>query len=802
LHPKDFREQALNFVAQLGLEEKTSLLSGSSFWDLQPIVRLDFPAITVSDGPHGLRTQDAFRAGHLGLTDSAPATCFPTAVTLASSWDEALVREVAEAIGHEAQTLGVSVVLGPGVNIKRSPLCGRNFEYFSEDPFLSGRMAAGFIQGVQSKGIGTSIKHFAANNQEGNRMVIDTQVDERTLREIYLPAFEIAVRESQPWTVMHAYNRLNGVYCGENDWLLGQVLRDEWGFEGLVVSDWGATNDRVAGVRSGMDLEMPASGGLNDTKVAHEVVEGSLDEALVDRLAGRVVELMLAGQAGRVEPQETDFDAHQALAERAAVQGAVLLKNQDQILPLKPSMKVVVVGAFAEKPRFQGAGSSQVNAAQLEAPLDRLRAAVKAQGGEVVYLPGYDVEFARHDPALIADAVEAAKSADAVLVLAGLPLLFESEGFDRSTLDIPSQINALISAVAAVNPRTVVALSNGSPVLMPWLGEVAGVLELYLAGQAGAGALARLVFGEDCPSGKLAETFPLALEDVPAQADFADHPRRVVYREGLNVGYRYFTTYKKPVLFPFGFGLSYTKFSYGKAQLDVARDDLSEPVRVTVAVTNTGDVRGAEIVQFYVRQKGASVFRPDRELKGFAKLCLDPGETGDASISLDRRAFAFWDDEAKRWRVEPTDFEIIVGASSEEIRAVLPFRPAVDASYNSRGAFGIDTPVILSDEQLCALGLRVTAPEDSRPFSRNSTMAEIRGHWLGRRIYAKTEKQMRAMFSGATDPVVEKMGQEFLKGLPLRALQTLSSGALTEKRLDMIIALLNGHWITALRSLF
>ena len=801
MHPIDFADQARALVAQMTQQERVSLLSGSTFWDLQPIKRLNLETIKVADGPHGMRAQDTSQGSVLGLTKSEPATCFPTAVTLASSWDEALVAEVAKTIAVEAKAQGVSVILGPGVNIKRSPLCGRNFEYFSEDPFLSGKLAVAFINGAQGEGVGTSIKHFAANNQENSRMVIDTLVDERTLREIYLPAFEMAVKQAQPWTVMHAYNRLNGVFCGENGWLLDQVLRREWGFTGLVVSDWGGTNDRARGVANGADLEMPSSGGTHDGKILDALQMGSLAQDALDRCAHRVVELTLAGRSTR-SPGGFDHASHHALAKRAAAEGAVLLKNYRGLLPFNPKKKLAVIGGFADKPRFQGAGSSQVNTTQLDTPLETLTAFAEKHGGSVTYAKGFDPDYAYEDQSLIDAAVEVAKGADIVLVLAGLPALFESEGYDRSHLDMPAQINRLISAVAEANPRTAVALSNGSPVLMPWLDDVRAVLEGYLAGQAGAGALASLVYGEISPSGKLAETFPLALDHVPAQTDFGAHARQVVYREGLNVGYRYFATYEKPVLFPFGFGLSYARFGYGKATLDAPAADLSAPVTVTVPITNKGKTRGAEIVQVYVRQRGASVFRPDRELKGFTKVWLDPEETVDAVITLDKRAFSFWDNDAQTWRVEPSEFEILIGESSAVIHRTLTFKAEGEKGYNTREAFSGEQPIVMNDDGLKALGLTITPAEGSRPFHRNSTMAEIRHHWLGKRIYAQAEAQMQGFFSDDDNPVVAKMGEAFLLDLPLRTLQTMSQGALSQQRLDAIIAVMNGHWLRALRLLF
>ena len=542
--PYDFENEATALVARMSVDEKASLMSGSSFWHLQPLAQYDLPPIMVSDGPHGLRKQGN-QADHMGLTASVPATCFPTAVTLASSWDKALIHQVGAAIGRECQAEGVSVLLAPGVNIKRSPLCGRNFEYYSEDPFMAGEMAVSFVQGVQSTGTGTSLKHFAVNNQEAQRMVVDTLVDRRTLFEIYLPAFEAAVSQAQPWTVMCAYNRFNGIYCSEHEDLLTSILRDRWGFRGLVVTDWGAVNNRPRGIAAGLELEMPSSGGVNDRLVAVQVKDGTFDEAHLDRAAGRVTQLIMASKAN-LAPRKVDFDAHHALARKAAADGAVLLKNAN-ILPLSADKSVALIGAFAETPRIQGAGSSQVNATKIDRPLDAFTARLGAD--KIAYAAGFDAEMAADDAALIAEAVAAAQAADIAIIMAGLPPLFEAEGFDRTHLRQPAQIEKLITAVAAANANCIVVLSNGAPIEMPWLENVSAVLETYLSGQAGAHALVDLIYGDICPSGKLAESFPLRLDDCPAQENFANHKRQLVYREGLNIGYRHFITHNVCLLY-------------------------------------------------------------------------------------------------------------------------------------------------------------------------------------------------------------------------------------------------------------
>ena len=795
-HPYDFESAAVELVARMSIDEKASLMSGSSFWHLQPLEKHQLPPIMVSDGPHGLRKQGN-QSDHMGLSASVPATCFPTAVTLASSWDRTLISEVGAAIGKECQAEGVSVLLAPGVNIKRSPLCGRNFEYYSEDPFMAGEMAAAFIQGVQSTGTGTSLKHFAANNQEAQRMVVDTLVDRRTLFEIYLPAFEAAVTQAQPWTVMCAYNRLNGIYCSEHEELLTDILRNRWGFRGLVVTDWGAVNDRPRGIAAGLELEMPSSGGVNDRLVAAQVKAGDFDVAHLDRAAGRVTQLILAAKENAA-PQTVDFDAHHQLARRAAAEGAVLLKNQD-ILPLSTDKSLALIGAFAEQPRFQGAGSSQVNASRLDKPLDAFTA--RLGGDNIVYAPGFDTELAEENAALIAEAVAAAKASDVAVIMAGLPPLFEAEGFDRTHLRQPAQIENLIAAVAAANPNCVVVLSNGAPIEMPWHKNVPAILEIYLAGQAGAHALVDLLFGDVSPSGKLAETFPLALQDGPAQENFATHKRQLVYREGLNVGYRYYTAHDVPVLFPFGHGLSYTQFSYSNAEIIAEWNAEAQSVQVAVTVTNSGAVAGAEVVQLYVRDVEATAYRPDRELKGFQKLYLQPGESREAVFNLDRRAFAYFDVVQDDWDIEPGVFEILFAASASDIRESLSIELPEGSGRNSQPMSEIPY-TIMRDEQLLALGLAVTPPESIKPYHANTTLADIRDHWLGKRVCtAALDMAAKTMGKSQETPVAKKMREEMILSLRLKTVQIMSAGALTPKRFDLLLAALNNRWLRFLGRL-
>ena len=657
-------------VPELTLEEKASLVIGSAFWYTAPVERLGVPRIMVSDGPHGLRAQPR-EADHLGLSTSVPATCFPTASALGSSWNADLFRRVGEALGREAAAIGVSVVLGPGINMKRSPLCGRNFEYVSEDPWLAGELATAMVHGVQSQDIGTSVKHYAANNQEDDRLRVSAEVDERTLREIYLPAFERVVKNAQPWTVMCAYNKLNGTYCSEHHWLLTEVLRGEWGFEGLVVSDWGAVHDRVAAVRGGLDLEMPPNLGVSDAAVVAAVRSGELDESVLDESVRRVLRLVERSQPTLAKGGSFSTDDHHALARRAAHESAVLLKNDGGVLPLRPApgSRLAVIGEFARTPRYQGAGSSQVNPTQLDVPLDELRAGV---GNEVQvdFAAGFGVGTTHGDDELAGEAVELARGADHVLVFLGLPAADESEGFDRTHMELPANQVRLVEALAEVHNRLIVVLANGSAVrLSTWQDKVSAILECWLSGQAAGGAVADLLLGIANPSGKLAETIPVRLEDNPSYLNFPGDSQIVRYGEGIFIGYRAYDRLDQVVSYPFGFGLSYTTFEISNLYVvvngSVENGDLA--VSVAVSVANTGQVAGAEVVQVYVRDVESSVARPVRELKAFAKVALEPGESRQVRFQLDERSFAFWSVLHGRWAVEAGNFEIAVGSSSRDL---------------------------------------------------------------------------------------------------------------------------------------
>ncbi|MGN7310952.1 glycoside hydrolase family 3 C-terminal domain-containing protein [Alkalicoccobacillus gibsonii] len=653
--------QVNQWLNDLTIEEKAELCSGKDFWTTQALERLGIPSIMMTDGPHGLRKQ-AGESDHLGLNESVPATCFPSAVGLASTWNRGLIYDVGVALGKEARKEEVAVLLGPGANIKRSPLCGRNFEYFSEDPYVSAQLAAAHIKGVQSAGVGASLKHFAVNNQEHRRMSVDAIVDERTLREIYLASFEGAVKEAQPWTVMCSYNLVNGEYASEHKRLLTTILRDEWGFEGLVVSDWGAVNERAAGVAAGMDLEMPTSNGVGTEKILDAIEKGELDEQALDHAVTRILDLVIKSTSQK-DLTDVDMGAQHQLARKVAREAVVLLKNESQLLPLEKSQRVAVIGELAKKPRYQGGGSSHINPYQLDNAYDELA----CFAGSVSYAQGYDLEKDKVDDQLIQEATECARKSEVAVLFVGLPDRYESEGFDRDHMSLPTNHEALIRSVLDAQPNTIVILSNGSPVEMPWVDDVPAIIEGYLGGQAGGGAVADILFGVESPSGKLAETFPVRVEDNPSYLYFPGEGDRVEYREGIFVGYRYYDTKKVKPLFPFGHGLSYTTFSYENMTVSSRELNESDKVTVTIQIKNTGSVKGKEIVQLYVHDKHSSVVRPEKELKAFDKVELEPGETKEVDLELDRRAFAYYNADKEDWSVESGEFELRVGPSSADI---------------------------------------------------------------------------------------------------------------------------------------
>ncbi|WP_410581986.1 glycoside hydrolase family 3 C-terminal domain-containing protein [Amycolatopsis sp. lyj-108] len=684
----------------LTLEQKASLLSGRDFWHTEAIEAAGIPSIMLSDGPHGLRRQDS-EADNLGVHDSVSATCFPPSVAVGSSWDPEVAARIGAAIGREARAAGVSVVLGPGVNIKRSPLCGRNFEYYSEDPLLTGVLASAYVRAMQAEGAGASVKHFAANNQETDRMRVSVEVDERTLREIYFPAFERVVTEARPATVMCSYNRVNGVYAAQNRRLLTDVLRDEWGFDGLVVSDWGAVNDRVAALAAGLDLEMPGTGGSGDAEIVAAVRSGELDEALVDRSVRRVLDLV-----GRAVPAggDVDPDEQHRVAREVAADCAVLLKNDRDTLPLTTRSAVAVVGEFAANPRFQGGGSSHVNPTRVDTALD----AIRALGESVTYASD-----------LADNAVEIAREADVAVVFAGLGEKDESEGFDRDTIDLPAAQVELIKAVAAVSRRTVVVLSHGGVVsLEGWHDDVDAILDGWLLGQAGGSALADLLFGVTDPSGHLTESIPLRLQDNPSYLNFPGESGHVRYGEGVMVGYRYYETAEVVVRYPFGHGLSYTTFETGELTVTATGDDSAT---VAVNVTNTGTRAGKHVVQVYVATGAAPVRSPARELRAFAKISLEPGETRRVELALDRRAFAWYDIELSRWVVSPGEYAVQIGRSAAHIVAEAPITLAGD----------VIVPVLSIDSTVEEwFGHPIVGPKLGELLAGQSNRAESSADWM------------------------------------------------------------------------
>lgn len=778
-------------VERMTLEEKIEMCSGVDFWHLKGIERLGIPSIMVSDGPHGLRKQ-ADKADNLGINDSIQAVCFPTAAGTASSFNRALLRSLGETLGEECQAEHVAILLGPAVNIKRSPLCGRNFEYFSEDPYLAGEMAASYISGVQSKHVGTSIKHFAVNNQERRRMTVSAVTDERTLREIYFPAFEAAVKQAQPWTVMCSYNRINGVYSSENEWLLDQVLRRDWGFQGFVMTDWGAANDRVEGIKAGLELEMPSSGGVNSARIHKGVQEGRISEETLDRAVERILEIVFRYAENRDETAVFDRAADHEKAHQAALETMVLLKNEGA-LPLRKDQKIAFIGEFAEHPRYQGGGSSHINAYHVDGALE----AVQGKA-DVIYAKGFDTEGDQLDETLLREAVAAAKTAQVAVIFAGLPDSFESEGFDRKHLNLPRCQNRVIEAVSKAQPNTVVVLHNGSPVLMPWLGNVNAVLESYLGGEAVGQAQIDLLFGEANPCAKLAETFPLSLADTPCANYFPGGPLTVEYRESIYVGYRYYDKAEKQVLFPFGHGLSYTQFAYSGLKLDKTRFKAENGLTLTFRVRNTGERDGAEVAQVYVADVESSVFKAPKELKGFEKVFLKAGEEKTVEIHLDERAFSYYDTQAKAWRVESGKYQILVGSSSRDIRltgsAQVLGTPAPKGEPEAKrllptyydGRFNRVPDAEF--EALLGHPIPRSWRDPSKPFTRDNTIDDAKNTRWGRKIMKLIRKFVK-MDGISTDEMAVAMIAE----MPIHNLATMSQGAVSEEMEEAIVMLFNNQ---------
>ena len=796
------RENLQQIISQMSLAEKAGLCSGKNFWQTKAVERLGIQPVMLTDGPHGLRKQAA-SADHLGINKSIPATCFPTAVTTSFSFDRDLLRQIGIAIGEEAAQEDVAVVLGPGVNIKRSPLCGRNFEYFSEDPLLAGELAAALIQGIQSQHVGTSLKHYAANNQEAARMINDSLVDERTLREIYLTPYEIAVKKAHPWTMMCAYNKVNGTYMCENERLLSAIPRGEWGFSGVFVTDWGAMDDRVWALQAGLDLEMPYSGAERDQAIIAAVESGELDKAVLDQAVLRILELQEKYQANTRIGQPYDIAAHDALARRAVGESAVLLKNEG-ILPVKPGSSLAVIGEFAKTPRYQGAGSSKINPHKITSALETLQ----AEGVPFEYSPGYDLSNIENAEALIAQAVETAQGKDVVLVYAGLPDEYESEGFDRAHLDLPDEHNTLIERLAAVNPNLVVVLHGGSAVRLPWLDKVKAVLLLGLGGQCVGAASVDLLFGQINPSGKLSETYPLALEDTPAYTQFGQR-LTTQYRESVYVGYRYYDRAHKEVLFPFGYGLSYTQFEYSDLKLSHSNLQDTEPLTVSLKVKNTGSCAGKEVVQIYVAPPASRLFKPEQELREFGKIFLQPGEEKEISFQLGKRAFAYWNVNLNDWHVESGTYQVLVGSSSRDIRlkgevAVQSTAGEVEVpAYQDTSPMYYNLPqgtLVISQEQFEALcGFKM--PPDERdpraPFTVNSTLGDARHTAVGKFLYNMFQKKMVEMINteAGVDKSMSRMIEAMLGDFPLRA---FSMSGMPFAMIEGMVALLNKKYLKAM----
>lgn len=757
--------QVKDIMKRMTLEEKASLCSGLNMWQTKAVERVGIPSIVMTDGPHGLRKQ----ANPADMSSkTVPATCFPSGAGLASSWDRELIEEVGAALGEECQAEDVQILLGPAVNIKRSPLCGRNFEYFSEDPYLSSEMGAHHVRGVQGQGVGTSLKHFAANNQETLRNSINAVVDERSLHEIYLRSFEGPIMDGKAWTVMCAYNQVNGEFCSENSQLLTDVLKENWKHEGFVMTDWGAINERVKGLKAGLELEMPYAGPDHDQMIVDAVRSGELDEGVLDQAVERLLTVIFQAYDNKKQGFTYDKEAHHALARRAAAECMVLLKNDGGLLPLDKQQSVAVIGAFAAQPRYQGGGSSHIVPTRMDTALEFMTSMAE---GEVAFAPGYRLEEDAIDEALIAEAAKLAAGKDVAVIFAGLPDAFESEGLDRTHLEMPASHRALIERVAAVQPNTVVVLSNGSPVAMPWLPKVKAVLEGYLGGQATGSAAADVLYGHINPSGKLAETFPVSLEQTPSYLNFPGGKKEVFYGEGTFVGYRYYEAKKETPLFPFGHGLSYTTFAYEQIRIDKSSMKDTGTATVTVTVRNTGSRAGKEVVQLYVKHAGSSVVRPVKELKGFAKISLEPGEAAEVSFILDKRSFAYFNTDIHDWFAESGTYDILVGPSSADT----PLTAPIDV-HSTAVPFTKVTRTTRFHELLA-----IPATAQLAEQAMNDSMESV--------------KQMGAMFAQSMDDSglaqLFEAVVEWKKYDGLRSLSGIMGSGITEAELEQLIERLN-----------
>lgn len=783
-------------VKKMSLEQKAAFVSGYDYWHLEEAPELGLPKINITDGPHGLRKQnkDKKASDGIGLGNSVPATCFPPAATSSCSWDEDLLRAEGEALGEECLKEQVSTILGPGTNIKRSPVCGRNFEYFSEDPYLAGKCSANLVNGVQSRGVGTSLKHFACNSQEAFRMVVNEVIDERTMRELYLTAFEICVKEAQPWTIMNSYNLINGVYASQNEWLQEKVLRDEWGFEGLVLTDWGASVDRIPGLKYGTDLEMPSSGGLNTQKIIAAVQSGELDEAILDKRVDNVVDLIVKSKPALEKTHTYDIEAHHKLAQKVAEGSMVLLKNDDAILPLKKGQKVAIIGEMAKAPRFQGAGSSVINPTKLDNAYDEL----SKLGVDMLYAAGYEKGKDEVNVSLVNEAVEAAKKADVAVVFAGLTEEFEGEGYDRLNIEMPNSHNNLVSAVAKANPNTVVVLAGGSVVNIKWLDEVKALLNSGLGGQAGGAAVANILTGAVNPSGKTSETYPLSFDENPTFGNYPGGPVTSEHRESVYIGYRYYDKANKDVLFPFGYGLSYTTFEYSDIKLSADSIKDSDTVTVSFKLKNTGDVDGAEIAQVYVADKESTIYRPVKELRGFKKVFLKAGEEKEVYVELSKRAFAFYNVELGDWMVETGEFDILIGASSRDIKlsATMTVTSTVDASIpdyreSAPAYYTADVEGMKGAQFEAVYGSKLPNPEPdtSKRIDIYCCLNDARHTKWGGRICRLIEGIMSKM--GSAENGDGKMLAAMATQIPIRNFIAMSMGVMSEPMAQGLLMILN-----------
>lgn len=787
-------------IEKMSLKQKADFASGYDYWHLESAQDLGLPKIMITDGPHGLRKQNP-NGNSVGLGNSYPSTCMPPAATSACSWDENLLREEGEALAEECLQEKVSVILGPGTNIKRSPVCGRNFEYFSEDPLLAGKMSAGLINGCQSKGIGTSLKHFACNSQEAFRMIINEVIDERTMREIYFPAFEIAVKEAQPWTIMNSYNRINGVYASQNDWLQNKVARDEWGFEGLFVTDWGASVDRVPGLKAGTDLEMPSSGTLNAERIVAAVENGELDEAVLDERIDMVVDLILKSKPALEKDFKFDIEEHHAVARKVAEGSMVLLKNEDNVLPLKEGQKIAVIGEMAKAPRYQGSGSSVINPTKLDNAYDSLIEA----GVNVTYAQGYykapptkKDKSRKSDTELISEAAAAAKAADVAVVFIGLTEALEAEGYDRADIEIPAEHNTLVKEVVKANPNTVVVLAGGAVVHIPWIDNVKAVLNSGLGGQAGGSAVANILTGKVNPSGKTAETYPLSFEENPVYGNYPGQPVVSEHKESLYVGYRYYDTAKKDVLFPFGYGLSYTTFEYSDIKLSASEIKDTDTVEVSFKIKNTGSVDGAEIAQVYVADKDSTIFRPEKELRAFTKVFLKAGEEKEVSLTLGKRAFAYYNVNIGDWHVETGEFDILVGASSRDIKlsAGIHVASTVDAEIpnykeTAPAYYTADISEMTGEQWAAVYGQEL--PSAERDTTKKITIYNCLDDASHTKWGGKIGRLIKKVISnfGSAENGDAAMLQAMAVQIPIRNFISMSMGVFSPKMAEGLLQILN-----------